>query len=63
MARRLVMALDYSYSRDSILKARSYLKLLLDMQEAGVTLLLLYRTKEFKTYFLRHPNKLTIVFS
>ncbi|KAH6725055.1 hypothetical protein BKA61DRAFT_728627 [Leptodontidium sp. MPI-SDFR-AT-0119] len=30
---------------------------------AGVTLLLLYRTREFKTYFLRHPNDLTTVLS
>jgi hypothetical protein len=51
-ARRLVIALGYGHSRDSILKARSYLKLLSDIREAGVTLLLLYRTKEFRTHFL-----------
>jgi hypothetical protein len=62
-ARRLVMALGYGRSKDSILKARSYLKLLSDLREAGVTLLLLYRTREFKTYFLRHPNDLTTVLS
>ena len=57
------MALGYGRSKDSILKARSYLKLLSDLREAGVTLLLLYRTREFKTYFLRHPNDLTTVLS
>ena len=62
-ARRLVIALGYGHSRDSILKARSYLKLLSDLREAGVTLLLLYRTKEFRTHFLRHPNELTAVLS
>ena len=62
-ARRLVIALGYGHSMDSVLKARSYLKLLSDLREAGVTLLLLYRTKEFRTYFLRHPNKLTTVLS
>ena len=62
-ARRLVIALGYSYSMDSVLKARLYLKLLSDLREAGVTLLLLYRTKEFRTYFLRHPNELTTVLS
>jgi hypothetical protein len=51
-ARRLVIALGYGHSRDSVLKARSYLKLLADLREAGVTLLLLYRTKEFQTHFL-----------
>jgi hypothetical protein len=55
--------LGYAHSRDSILKARSYLKLLSDLREAGVTLLLLYRTKEFKTHFLRHPNAIAMVLS
>ncbi|KAG4441744.1 hypothetical protein IFR05_002787 [Cadophora sp. M221] len=55
------MALSYDRSKDSILKARSYLKLLFDLREAGVTLLLLYRTREFKTYFL--PNDLTTILS
>jgi hypothetical protein len=62
-AKRLVMALGYGHSRDSILKVRSYLKLLSDLREAGVTLLLLYRTREFKTYFLRYPNNLATVLS
>jgi hypothetical protein len=62
-ARRLVIALGYGHSRDSILKARSYLKLVSDLREAGVTLLLVYRTKEFRTHFLRHPNELTTVLS
>jgi hypothetical protein len=62
-AQRLVIALGYGHSRDSILKARSYLKLLSDLREAGVTLLLLYRTKEFRTHFLRHPNELATVLS
>jgi hypothetical protein len=62
-AKRFVMALEYGYSRDSILKARSYLKLPSDLREAGVTLLLLYRTRKFKTHFLRHPNKLATVLS
>jgi hypothetical protein len=62
-ARRLVIALGYGHSRDSILKARSYLKLLADLREAGVTLLLLYRTKEFRTHFLRHPNELETILS
>jgi hypothetical protein len=57
------MALGYGCSRDSILKARSYLKLLSDLREAGVTLLLLYRTREFRTHFLRHPNELAMVLS
>jgi hypothetical protein len=52
VAKRLVIALGYSYSRDSILKARSYLKLLSDLQKAGVALLFLYRTREFRTHFL-----------
>jgi len=56
MAKRLVMALGYGHSRDSILKARSYLKLLSDLREARVTLLLLYRTREFRTHFLRHQT-------
>jgi hypothetical protein len=51
-AKRLVIVLGYGYSRDSILKARLYLKLLSDLREAGVTLLLLYRTREFRTHFL-----------
>lgn len=51
-AKRLVIALGYGHSKDSILKARSYLKLLADLREARVTLLLLYRTKEFRTHFL-----------
>ena len=63
VAKRLVIVLGYGPSRDSILKARSYLKLLSDMQEAGVTLLLLYRTKEFRTYFLHHLNKLSMLLS
>ena len=62
-ARRLVIALGYGHSMDSVLKARSYLKLLSDLRDAGMTLLLLYRTKEFRTYFLRHPNELTTVLS
>lgn len=62
-ARRLVIALGYGHSRDSVLKARSYLKLLADLREAGVTLLLLYRTKEFRTHFLRHPNELETILS
>jgi hypothetical protein len=62
-AQRLVNALGYSRSRDSVLKAQSYLKLLSDLQEAGVTLLLLYRTKEFGTYFLRHPKELSTALS
>ncbi|PVH67948.1 hypothetical protein DL98DRAFT_599954 [Cadophora sp. DSE1049] len=62
-ARRLVMALGYGCSRNSILKARSYLKLLSDLREAGVTLLLLYRTRESSTHFLRHPNELAMVLS
>ncbi len=62
-AERLVKALGYGESRDSVLKARSYLKLLSDPREAGVTLLLLYRTKEFKTHFLRHPNELAMILS
>jgi hypothetical protein len=62
-AQRLVIALGYGSSKDSILKARSYLRLLSDLREAGVTLLLLYRTKEFRTYFLRHPNKLSAALS
>jgi hypothetical protein len=53
-AKRLVMALGYSPSRNSILKERSYLRLLSDLQEAGLTLLLLYQTKEFRTYFLHN---------
>ena len=49
-AKKLVLALGgYGHSTDSIRKARSYLKMLSDLREAGVTLLLLYRTKEFKT--------------
>ena len=59
--KRLVMALGYGPSRDSILKARSYLKLLSDLPEAGVTLLLLCGTKEFRTHFLRHPNSLAML--
>lgn len=62
-ARRLVIALGYGYSRDSILKARSYLKLLSDLREAGITLLLLYRTREFRTHFLRHWNELAMILS
>ena len=62
-AKRLVIVLGYGYSRDSILKVRSYLKLLSDLREAGVTLLLLYRTREFRTHFLRYPNELAIVLS
>lgn len=45
------------------MKARSYLKLLADLREAEVTLLLLYRTKEFRTHFLRHPNELETILS
>ena len=63
IARRLVIALGYGHSSDSILKARSYLRLLSDLREAGVTLLLLYRTKEFRTYFLRHPNEFSTALS
>jgi hypothetical protein len=63
IAKRLVIALGYGHSRDSVLKARSYLKLLSDLREAGVTLLLLYRTKEFRTHFLRHPNQLEMILS
>jgi hypothetical protein len=33
------------------------------LREAGVTLLLLYRTREFRTHFLRHPNELATVLS
>jgi hypothetical protein len=62
-ARRIVIALGYGHSRDSVLKARSYLKLLADLREAGVTLLLLYRTKEFRTHFMRHPNELETILS
>jgi hypothetical protein len=62
-ATRLVLALGYGHSLSSILKARSYLKLLSNLWEAGVTLLLLYRTREFKTHFLQHLNKLTIILS
>jgi hypothetical protein len=62
-AKRLVIALGYGYSRDSILKARLYLKLLSNLREARVILLLLYRTREFKTHFLRYLNNLAIVLS
>jgi hypothetical protein len=62
-AERLVKALRYGQSKDSVLKARSYLKLLSDLREPEVTLLLLYKTKEFKTHFLRHPNKLATILS
>lgn len=62
-AKRLVIALGYGCSRDNILKARSYLKLLSSLQEARVTLLLLYGTKEFGTHFLGHQNDLSAVLS
>jgi hypothetical protein len=55
--------LRYKLSRDSILKAKVYLKLLSDLREAGMTLIPLYKTREFKTHFLRHPNEFVVVLS
>lgn len=58
MAKRQVEALGYGHSRDRILKARSYFKFLTDLGEAGVTLLLLYRTKQSRAHFNPYLHRL-----
>lgn len=63
VAKRVIPALEYGNSKDSIIKGRSYLKLLSELREAGVKSLLLCRTPEFKTYFWRHPNELNMLLS
>ena len=63
VAKRVIPALKYGKSRDSIMKGRSYLKLLSELREAGVKSLLLCRTPEFKTHFWRHPNELNMLLS
>jgi hypothetical protein len=63
LVKRLIIALRYGRSKDSILKARLYLKLLSELRKARVTLLLFYKTKEFRTHFLRYLNELVIVLS
>jgi hypothetical protein len=62
-AKRLVLALGYSQSRDTILKWRSYWKFLSDLRNQGATTLLRYRTSEFKTYVFPRPNQLDMLLS
>jgi hypothetical protein len=62
-AKLILHKLGYGTNRDSILKGRSYLKLLSDLREAGVTLFLLYRGGGFKAHFRRRPNELAILLS
>lgn len=62
-AKRLILAMGYGQSRDSILKWRSYWKLLSDLRSKGATTLLLYRTNEFKAYFFQHPKELDMLLS
>jgi len=49
--KKLVAAMGYSQSRSNIFKWTSYLKLLSNLREKGVTSFLLYWTSEFKNYF------------
>jgi hypothetical protein len=51
VAKRVIPALKYRKSKDSIIKGQSYLKNLFKLREASVKSLLLYRTPEFKTHF------------
>lgn len=62
-AKLILHKLGYGTNRDSVLKGRSYLKLLSDLREAGVTLFLLYRGGKFKAHFRRHPNELAMLLS
>ena len=57
-AKRLVLALGCGQSRHTILKWRSYWKLLSDLHNQGATTLLCYQTSEFKTYVFPCPNQL-----
>jgi len=62
-AKKLVAAIGYSQSRSNIFKWTSYLKLLSDLREKGVTSFLLCRTSEFKNHFFQHAKDLDILLS
>jgi len=63
VAKRVIPALKYGKSKGSIIKGRSYLKLLFNLRGAKVKSLLLCRTPEFKTHFKRYSNELNMLLS
>jgi hypothetical protein len=62
-AKKLIVAMGYGQSRNSIFKWTSYLRLLSDLRDRGTTAFLLCRTSEFKTYFFQHPKELDMLLS
>jgi hypothetical protein len=62
-AKRLILAMGYGQSRDSIYKWTAYWKLLSELRDKQATRLLLYRTREFKAYFFQHPKELHMLVS
>ena len=62
-AKRLILAMGYGQSRNNIFKWTAYLKLLSDLRDNRATALLLYRTREFKSYFFQHPKELDMLLS
>ena len=62
-AKKLIVAMGYGQSRNSIFKWTSYLRLLSDLRDRGTTAFLLCRTSEFKTHFFQHPKELDMLLS
>lgn len=61
--KELVIAKKFGSSNDNVLKYGSFWKLLSDLRTNGVTLMLLYRTQEFKTNCFKRPNELETLLS
>jgi hypothetical protein len=61
--KELVIAKKFGSSNDNVLKYRSFWRLLFDLRTHGVTLMLLYRTQEFKTNCFKRLNELETLLS
>jgi len=61
--KELVIAKKFGSSNDNVLKYGSFWRLLSDLRTNGVTLMLLYRTQEFKTNCFKRPNELETLLS
>jgi hypothetical protein len=59
----VVIAKKFGSSNDNVLKYGSFWRLLFDLRTHGVTLMLLYRTQEFKTDCFKRPNELETLLS
>lgn len=62
-AKKLIAAMGYGQSRNTIFKWTAYLKFLSDLRDKGTTAFLLSRTSEFKNYFFQHPKELDMLLS